>query len=84
MKGKTLLWTALYVGVGYGIYYMYFSKNAYAKKIINARMYARSESELKSFDMGFLRQWSIAASKNDPNFSYKGKIYNTKGGSAVR
>jgi hypothetical protein len=84
MKGKTLIYVGVYAAVVYGAYYMFFSKNAYAKKIIMSGMYGRSINDLKGFDYGYLRAWSKSASKNEPTFTYKGKVYLTKGGSAKK
>ena len=84
MKKKTLIWIAVYGVVAYGAYYMYFSKTAYAKKIIKAGKYKGSLEDLKSFDMAFLRVWSKAAGQNNPTFDYNGKTYNTQGGKAAK
>ena len=84
MKKKTLLWIAVYGVVAYGAYYMYFSKTAYAKKIIKAGKSNQSLEDLKSFDMAFLRVWSKAAVQNNPTFGYNGKTYNTQGGKAAK
>lgn len=83
-NGKTIFWVAVYGVVAYGAYYMYFSKTAYAKKIIKAGKSNQSVDDLKSFDMAFLRVWSKAASNNEQTFSYDGKSYNTQGGKAVK
>ena len=80
MKNKTILWIGIYGVVAYGAYYIFFSKNAYAKKIIASGKYTSSLDNLKSFDMAYLRAWSQAATKNEPTFSYKGATYNTQGG----
>lgn len=80
MKNKTLLWIGIYGVVAYGAYYLFFSKNAYAKKIIASGKYTSSIDNLLSFDMAYLRAWSKAATKNEPNFSYKGVVYLTQGG----
>jgi hypothetical protein len=84
MKSKTILWIGIYGVVAYGAYYLFFSKNAYAKKIIANGKFTGSLDTLKSFDMGFLRAWSISASKNEPAFSYKDVTYNTQGGKAKK
>lgn len=84
MKSKTLVWIGLYGVVAYGAYHMFFSKNAYAKKIIAKGKYGGALETLKSFDMGFLRAWSIGASKNEPTFLYKGVTYSTQGGRAKK
>jgi hypothetical protein len=84
MKKNTLIWIAVYGVAAYGAYYMYFSKTAYAKKIIKADKSKQSLEDLKSFDMVFLRAWSKAAVENAKTFDYKGKSYNTQGGKAVK
>ena len=84
MKGKTILWIGVYAVVAYGAYYMFFSKDAYAKAIIKAGKYKGSVDDLKSFGMNFLRPWSKAAKANQPTFFFEGKNYNTQGGKAVK
>jgi hypothetical protein len=80
MKKNTLIWIGVYAVVAYGAYYMYFSKDAYAKAIIKAGKYRKSAEELKSFGMNFLRPWAKAAKNNQPTFTFEGKTYNTQGG----
>jgi hypothetical protein len=63
MKNKTLLWVAIYGVVAYGAYSLFFSKKAYAKKIIANAKYTSSIDNLLSFDMGYLRAWSQADAK---------------------
>ena len=84
MKKNTLIWIAGYGVAAYGAYYMYFSKTAYAKKIIKADKSKQSLENLKSFDMSFLRAWSKGAGENTQTFDYKGKSYNTQGGKSVK
>jgi hypothetical protein len=84
MNKKTLLYVGLYAVVAYGAYYMYFSKNAYARAIKEADASTGTLEDLKKFDMAFLRVWSKAAKNNIPTFEYNGKTINTKGGRAVR
>lgn len=84
MNTKTIVWVGIYGVVAYGAYYMYFSKTAYAKKIIKAGKSQQSVDDLKSFDMGYLRVWSKASSNNEQSFSYKGKSYFTQGGRAKK
>jgi hypothetical protein len=84
MKGKPLFYVAIYGVVAYGGYYFFFSKTAYAKKIIAGGMYSKTLNDLKGFDYGYLRAWSISTTKNEPTFTYKGKVYVTKGGLAQK
>ena len=84
MNKKIGLYIGIYAVVAYGAYYMFFSKNAYAKAIKKADASTGTLEELKKFDMAFLRVWSKAAKNNIPTFEYNGKTINTKGGRAVR
>lgn len=83
-NGKTYLFIALYGIAAYGAYYLFYSKTAYAKKIIKAQKSKGSIDKLISFDMAFLRTWSKSAVNNDTTFTYNGKSYNTQGGTAVK
>lgn len=80
MKKGTLIWVLVYGAVAYGAYQMFFSKKAYAKKILKSGKYTSSIDNLLSFDMAYLREWSKAAVKNSPDFTYKGVVYLTQGG----
>lgn len=80
MKKSTLVWVGVYAVVAYGAYYMFFSKDAYAKAIIKAGKYKGSLEDLKSFGMNFLRPWAKAAKNNQPTFTFGGKTFNTQGG----
>ena len=84
MKKNTIVWVLVYGVVAYGAYQLFFSKKAYAKKIIASGKYQSPINNLLSFDMAFLRVWSKAASKNEPTFTYKGAIYETIGGKAKK
>jgi flagellar basal body-associated protein FliL len=84
MNKKTLLYVGIYAVVGYGAYYMFFSKSAYAKAIKKANAYSGSEESLKAFGTNYLRPWAKAAKNNVPTFLFEGKAYNTKGGKIVR
>ena len=84
MKGKTILWIGVYAVVAYGAYYLYFSKQAYAKKIKDAGMSEGTLEQLKAFDMSYLRDWAKAAKSKQATFTHKGKTYNTKGGKLTK
>jgi hypothetical protein len=84
MKNRTLLWIGIYAAVAYGGYYLYFSKDRFAKQIKSLGKSAGTLETLKTFDLGFLRAWASAARKNEPNFTFKGKIYVTQGGKASK
>jgi len=84
MNKKAMLYVGIYAVVAYGAYYMYFSKNAYAKVIKKADASTGTLDDLKKFDMAFLRAWSKSAKNNVPTFIFQGKTYSTKGGKIVR
>lgn len=80
MKNKSIIWIAVYAAAAFGVYQLYFSKDAYAKTIIKAGKYGGSLEALKSFGMNFLRPWAKAAKNNQPTFIFQGKTFNTQGG----
>lgn len=80
MNKKTLVWVGVYAVVAYGAYYLFFSKRAYAKKIIASGKYSSSIDNLLSFDMSYLRDWARAATRKEAVFTHKGVVYNTQGG----
>lgn len=80
MNKKTIVWIGIYAVVAYGAYYLFFSKKAYAKKILASGKYTSSIDNLLSFDMAYLREWASAATKNEPVFTHKGVTYITQGG----
>jgi hypothetical protein len=85
MNNRTLLYIGIYAVVGYGAYYMFFSKDAYVKTIRKTNNYGGSEQELKDLvGKNFLKQWAKAAKNNVPTFEFEGKTYNTKGGKIKR
>lgn len=84
MNKKVVLYVGIYAVVAYGAYYMFFSKNAYAKTIKKENASTGTLEQLKKYDMSFLRAWSKAAKNNVPTFEFEGKTINTKGGRAVK
>jgi hypothetical protein len=84
MNNRTLLYIGIYAVVGYGAYYMFFSKDAYAKSIIKSGKYGGSVQDLKGFGANFLKPWSKAAKNNQETFVFEGKMYNTQGGKIKR
>jgi hypothetical protein len=85
MNKKTLLYVGIYAVVGYGAYYMFFSKNAYVKTIKKTNNYGGTEEDLKNLvGKNFLKPWAKAAKDGVPTFLFEGKTYNTKGGKIVR
>ena len=85
MNKKVVFYVGLYAVVAYGAYYMFFSKNAYAKTIKKTNNYGGSIEELKDLlGKNFLKLWAKAAKNNVPTFEFEGKNYNTKGGKIVR
>jgi hypothetical protein len=84
MNNKAILYIGIYAVVGYGAYYMFFSKDAYAKSIIKSGKYGGSVQDLKGFGANFLKPWSKAAKNNQETFVFEGKMYNTQGGKIKR
>lgn len=84
MKKSTLIWIGVYALVGYTAYSMFFSKKSFAKKIIDTGASTGTVESLMNFEVGFLRAWSNAAKKSENIFTFQGKVFNTKGGRAVK
>lgn len=85
MNKKVVFYIGLYAVVAYGAYYMFFSKNAYAKTIKKANNYGGTTNDLKELvGRNFLKVWAKASKNNVPTFEFEGKNYNTKGGKIVR
>lgn len=84
MNKKIVFYVGLYAVVAYGAYYMFFSKNAYAKTIKKQDASTGTLEQLKKYDMSFLRVWAKASKNNIPTFDFEGKTYNTKGGRAIK
>lgn len=84
MNKKVVFYVGLYAVVAYGAYYMFFSKNAYAKTIKKQDASTGTLEQLKKYDMSFLRVWAKASKNNIPTFDFEGKTYNTKGGKAIK
>jgi hypothetical protein len=84
MNKKAIFYVGIYAVVAYGAYYMFFSKNAYAKTIKKENASTGTLEQLKKYDMSFLRAWSKAAKNNVTTFDFEGKTYNTNGGKVIR
>jgi hypothetical protein len=84
MNKKTAIWIGVYALIGYGAYYMLFSKSANIKKIISSGASTGTPEQLSQFDAGFIREWARAAKSGNTSFMYKQKSYFTKGGRAVK
>lgn len=59
------------------------SKDDNVRIIFDAGKNADAEF-IKSFDKKFLEVWADAVLMNEPTFVYKGKRYNTQGGTSVK
>lgn len=84
MNKKTIIWIGVYALVGYGAYYMFFSKSADVRRIISSGASTGTPEQLSNFEAGFLRAWAKAARKGDTSFMYQQKSFFTKGGRAVK
>lgn len=87
----------IYIGISLAILAVggYFVYNKLVKKpnrtkeeniaIIVSNGYSENKNNLLStFEADFLNEWSYAITKNKKTFSYKGKEYNTQGGTSVK
>ena len=84
MTKKTAIWIGVYALIGYGAYYLFFSKMANVKKIIRNGASTGTVDQLMQFEAGFLREWAKAASQKMNSFLYNGKSFMTKGGRATK
>lgn len=81
---KTLGWVLAYGLIGYGAYYLLTKKKRDAKAIAFSGNTTGSIEKLMTFDSAFLSAWAAAAKKNEAQFTYQGKVFVTKGGTAKK
>lgn len=87
----------IYIGISLAILAIggYFVYNKLTKKpnrskeesiaiIVSNGYSANKDNLLSTFEEAFLNEWSYAITKNQKTFSYKGKEYNTQGGTSVK
>jgi hypothetical protein len=85
MNKKTFFYIALYAAAAYGGWYLYNNtKKAYAAKILKAGLAGGGEAALLAYDKEYLKNWAIAAKMGATTFEYKGVVYNSKGGKALK
>lgn len=84
---KNLKGILVVVGVGAlvfgGLYMLKNRKRFYARSIVKDGGHA-SLSTILEFDEAFLKAWSVALNKGSEKFTYKEKMYFTKGGKAAQ
>jgi|688.fasta_scaffold2582231_2 hypothetical protein len=59
-------------------------KRFYAKYLTSNGFYGSAITNILDFDEDFLVEWYKAAEAGKSSFDYKGKTYNTQGGSAKK
>lgn len=77
---KGMIATGIVIGTLVSIYFLSQSKATLAKEIISRG--GSSSPTIVSFGKKFLSVWLNALKKNEAEFIYQGKVYNTKGGRA--
>jgi hypothetical protein len=84
MNKKTLFWIGIYAIAAYGGYYYLTKRRRDTKTIVESGNTAATMKFFADKDKGYISEWAKAIRKGYDVFSYKGKIYNTKGGTAKR
>ena len=78
---KTLMYVGIYGVAAFGIYLAaknnYVSKRQKSIALINDAKYL-------GFEDAFLKEWGKASKSGTVEFTYKGKVYITKGGTAKK
>lgn len=89
MKNKSyiLISGLILIGGGYFIYKKFYSPKAlklkYVDYIISSGNHANKDF-ISTFEEDFLYNWVNAIKNKQSTFTYKSKIHNTKGGTAVK
>jgi len=91
MKNKIYIGVALTILLtgGYLVYNKFLKKQKRTKQeniaIIVENNYSRNvNNALSSFEPDFLNEWANAILLENKSFNYKGKNYNTQGGTAIK
>ena len=81
MNTKTLMYVGIYGVAAFGIYLAaknnFVSKRQKSIALIN-------DSKYVGFEDDYLKEWAKASKSNAVEFTYKGKVYLTKGGTAKK
>jgi hypothetical protein len=81
MNTKTLMYVGIYGVAAYVVYAI--SKNNYVSKRQKS-IALINDSKYKGFEDAYLKEWANASKSSAVEFTYKGKVYLTKGGTAKK
>ena len=81
MDKKMLMYVGIYGVAAYFIYAM--SKNNFVSKRLKS-IALINDAKYKGFEDAFLKEWGKASKSGSAEFTYKGKTYLTKGGTAKK
>jgi hypothetical protein len=81
MNMKTLIYVGIYGVAAFGIY-LAAKNNVVSKRLKSIALI--NDAKYKGFEDAFLKEWGKASKSGSAEFTYKGKTYITKGGSAKK
>jgi hypothetical protein len=81
MDKKMLMYIGLYGVAAFGIYLV--AKNNYVSKRLKS-IALINDSKYKGFEDAFLKEWGKASKSGSVEFTYKGKVYLSQGGTAKK
>lgn len=81
MNTKTLMYVGVYAVAAYLVYGMV--KNNYVSKRLKS-IALINDLKYKGFEDAFLKEWAKSSKLNKAEFTYNGKTYLTKGGTAKK
>ena len=81
MNTKTLMYVGIYGVVAYGVY-VAAKNNLVSKRLKSIALI--NDAKYKGFEDAFLKEWGKASKSGSAEFTYKGKTYLTKGGTAKK
>ncbi|MFY8161475.1 MAG: hypothetical protein ACOVNU_09110 [Candidatus Kapaibacteriota bacterium] len=81
MNTKTLMYVGIF-GVAAYVVYAISSNNYVSKRLKSIALI--NDAKYKGFEDAYLKEWAKASKLGSVEFSYKGKVYLTKGGTAKK
>jgi hypothetical protein len=81
MDKKMLMYVGVY-GVAAFVIYVVAKNNYVSKRLKNIALI--NDAKYKGFDDAYLKEWGKASKSGAAEFTYKGKTYITKGGTAKK
>jgi hypothetical protein len=81
MDKKMLMYIGIYGVAAFGIYVI-AKNNLVSKRFKSIALI--NDAKYKGFEDAFLKEWGKASKSGAAEFTYKGKIYITKGGTAKK